>query len=86
VFGRFMGLANALGWVTPKATADQPTSLGVEVPPVLTPAELVPVLTLLNTHPEESTRCIAATHCAGDIHGSFGSALHVAFECAQERV
>jgi len=54
-FGRFMGLANALDWVTPKANADQPTSLGatataalgVEVP---TPAELASVLMLLNTH------------------------------------
>ena len=58
-FGRFMGLANALGWVTPNANADQPTSLGatataasmgVEVPPTPNPAELAPVLTLLNTH------------------------------------
>ena len=53
MFGWFMGLANALGWVTPNATADQPTSLGVEVPPVPTPAELVPVLTLLHTHPKK---------------------------------
>ncbi|KIM45581.1 hypothetical protein M413DRAFT_66110, partial [Hebeloma cylindrosporum] len=36
VFGRFMGLANALGWVTPKDQAP-------------TPAELSPVLTALNT-------------------------------------
>ena len=57
-FGRFMGLANALGWVTSKATADQPTSLGaaatasmgVEVLPAPALAELTLVLTLLNTH------------------------------------
>jgi len=50
-FGRFMGLANALGWVTPKEQQQPPSSsmLG-EVPPVPTPEELAPVLTALNAH------------------------------------
>lgn len=51
-FGRFMGLANALGWVTPKASVDQSAaaSMALEVPPAPTPAELAPVLTALNAH------------------------------------
>ena len=83
-------------WVTPKATPGQPTlgaaamaaSMGVEVPPAPFPAELAPVLRLMNTHLKKVHAALnnAATHCTGDIHGPFGSDSHVAFECAQERI
>jgi RNA exonuclease 1 len=46
-FGRFMGLASALGWVTPKGSSAEPQQ---EVPHAATPAELAPVLTTLNAH------------------------------------
>jgi len=52
-FGRFMGLANVLGWVTPKEQQQQqPSSSSMlgEVPPAPTPDELAPVLTALNLH------------------------------------
>ena len=91
-FGRFMGLANALGWVTPKETADQSTSLGATVTaasvgcggPACTGA--CASVDIVKYASEEGTRCVAATHRAGDIYGPFRSALHVAFECAQERI
>ncbi|KAF9483118.1 ribonuclease H-like protein [Pholiota conissans] len=59
VFGRFMSLTHSLGWVTPKASADQPqpTPLLTVVPESPTPADLAPILSALNTH-------LAAVHAA----------------------
>ncbi|KAH9484836.1 putative exonuclease [Psilocybe cubensis] len=50
VFGRFMALANALGWVTPKASADGPLPSPTTVDPPPSATELAPVLTQLNKH------------------------------------
>ncbi|KAF8971279.1 hypothetical protein BDZ97DRAFT_1914265 [Flammula alnicola] len=50
-FGRFMALANMLGWVTPKASADQPPAAPattVEPPPSL--VDLAPILSNLDKH------------------------------------
>ncbi|KAF9559202.1 hypothetical protein CPC08DRAFT_743127 [Agrocybe pediades] len=55
-FGRLMALATALGWVTPKATADQPAVAPNATPsldstaPSPSAADLAPVTTQLNAH------------------------------------
>ncbi|KDR67520.1 hypothetical protein GALMADRAFT_258141 [Galerina marginata CBS 339.88] len=49
-FGRFMALANTLGWITPKASADQPITPPTTVDPPPALSELAPVLSTLNQH------------------------------------
>lgn len=47
-FGRFMGLADVLGWVTPKSTTDVPAPLKSFIEP--TPEALLAAQTKLNSH------------------------------------
>ncbi|KAF9526559.1 ribonuclease H [Crepidotus variabilis] len=48
VYGRFLGLANTLGWITPKSASDTPENVPVTPPP--SAEELAPVLKDLNRH------------------------------------
>jgi len=51
VFGRLTALANALGWITPKASADSLTTPPTAIdPPSPSVAEIAPVLSTLNQH------------------------------------
>ncbi|KAJ3507782.1 hypothetical protein NLJ89_g6104 [Agrocybe chaxingu] len=57
-FGRFMALANALGWVTPRASSDQlAPPITTTVDPLPPREELTPILSNLNRH-------LAALHTA----------------------
>ncbi|KAF9462298.1 ribonuclease H [Collybia nuda] len=47
IFGRFMALADTMGWTTPKTSVDAPTPARISTP---TPDALAPILENLNTH------------------------------------